>query len=203
MANASTAPRQSALLLSEFESDAENVLTSMSVNTEGKVVAALYMRAITMWSDSLVDYCESPIEQLFLAVALNVFPVSRARSLGKTGRKLLPDYWDGSGLVGHVEHGLLLQQFEVRIPGHAYHVDFALVGRRFKIAIELDGHDFHERTKEQARRDKSRDRALQAIGWHVLRFTGSEVYRNATACVYEVENLARKLNQTKRTGSKP
>lgn len=46
------------------------------------------------------------------------------------------------------------------------------------IAIELDGHDFHERTKEQATRDKRRDRALVAAGWSVLRFTGSEVIKS-------------------------
>lgn len=47
------------------------------------------------------------------------------------------------------------------------------------LAIECDGHDFHEKTKEQARRDKSRDRLLMANGIHTIRFTGSEVFRRA------------------------
>lgn len=68
-----------------------------------------------------------------------------------------------------------------------YRLDFAAVG--MKLAIECDGHEFHERTKEQARRDKSRDRALTAAGWRVLRFTGSEVWADPARCAREVFNL--------------
>lgn len=46
------------------------------------------------------------------------------------------------------------------------------------IAVELDGHAFHERTKEQAARDKKRDRALLSKGWTVVRYTGSEVVKD-------------------------
>jgi very-short-patch-repair endonuclease len=55
-----------------------------------------------------------------------------------------------------------------------------------RLAIECDGHDFHERTKEQAAKDRSRDRALQAAGYTVMRFTGSELYRDPLKCVEEV-----------------
>jgi very-short-patch-repair endonuclease len=37
-----------------------------------------------------------------------------------------------------------------------------------KVIIECDGHDFHERTKEQAARDRGRDRAAQAAGYMML-----------------------------------
>lgn len=57
--------------------------------------------------------------------------------------------------------------------------------------VELDGHDFHERTKAQARRDKSRDRAMAADGVTVLRFTGSEVWRDPDACAKETLSIAR------------
>lgn len=52
--------------------------------------------------------------------------------------------------------------------------------------IECDGHEFHERTKEQATRDRSRDRRLQDDGHRVFRFTGSEIYRNPLDCAREV-----------------
>lgn len=71
----------------------------------------------------------------------------------------------------------------------AYRLDFAVITPKQKLAIELDGHEFHERTKEQAARDKSRDRALVADGWKVLRFTGSEVWRDVGACISELQNL--------------
>lgn len=57
---------------------------------------------------------------------------------------------------------------------------------RKRLIVECDGHDFHEKTKEQAARDKRRDRTLQALGYKVFRFTGSEVYKDAIACAKEV-----------------
>lgn len=47
-----------------------------------------------------------------------------------------------------------------------------------KIIIECDGHDFHEKTKEQAKHDKERDRYFIKNGYKVLRYTGSEIYNN-------------------------
>jgi very-short-patch-repair endonuclease len=88
--------------------------------------------------------------------------------------------------------GVLLVQHEVTVGNKDYRLDFAVVGWSddgqvpYRIAIDVDGHDFHERTKEQAARDRSRDRALLCAGWQVLRFTGSEVYRDATGCVGQV-----------------
>lgn len=49
-----------------------------------------------------------------------------------------------------------------------------------------------ERTKEQASRDKARDRAIQAEGWKVFRFTGSDVWHHADRCVAEVVEVLRK-----------
>jgi very-short-patch-repair endonuclease len=54
------------------------------------------------------------------------------------------------------------------------------------LVIEVDGHDFHEKTKEQAGRDKHRDRLLQKAGYKILRFTGSEVYNDPSAVVKEI-----------------
>jgi len=58
-----------------------------------------------------------------------------------------------------------------------------------KAIVECDGHDFHERTKEQAARDKSRDRQLQAQGYYVLRFTGSELWNNSNGCAREADEF--------------
>jgi very-short-patch-repair endonuclease len=44
------------------------------------------------------------------------------------------------------------------------------------IVVEIDGHEFHERTKEQAKRDRMRDRLMLMDGYMVLRYTGSEIY---------------------------
>lgn len=70
-----------------------------------------------------------------------------------------------------------------------FRVDFLLVDTHYgtRVVIECDGHDFHERTKEQARKDRSRDRDLQAKGYLVLRYTGSEIWANPWACVEDVQ----------------
>ncbi len=61
-----------------------------------------------------------------------------------------------------------------------------------KIIVECDGHDFHERTPDQATRDKSRDRQLQSLGYIVFRFTGREIWRDPMACAVQVFELLNK-----------
>jgi len=64
-----------------------------------------------------------------------------------------------------------------------------------KIAIYCDGHKYHERTKKQARRDRSQDRKLQSLGWTVLRYTGSEIYNNVEKCVEEIRSFLKTTKQ--------
>lgn len=56
----------------------------------------------------------------------------------------------------------------------------------FEIAVECDGHNFHERTAEQASKDRARDRALQLSGIKIFRFTGTEINSNPMSCALEV-----------------
>lgn len=55
-----------------------------------------------------------------------------------------------------------------------------------KLIVECDGHDFHERTKEQAARDRDRDRQAQLAGIEIFRFTGSELWRDPLGCADQV-----------------
>lgn len=55
-----------------------------------------------------------------------------------------------------------------------------------RLIVECDGHDFHERTKAQAARDRSRDRLAQHNGLPIFRFTGSEIWRDPATCADEV-----------------
>ncbi len=64
-----------------------------------------------------------------------------------------------------------------------YRMDFAFPDKR--LGIEIDGHNYHK-TKEQRQHDAQRDRFLSARGWTVLRFTGSEVFRNPNRCANEI-----------------
>lgn len=71
-----------------------------------------------------------------------------------------------------------------------YRIDFLIEdeGTGVTVALECDGHDFHERTKEQAQKDRNRDRDLQAKGYLVLRYTGSEIWRDPWGCAMDIEH---------------
>ena len=62
-----------------------------------------------------------------------------------------------------------------------------------KLGIEIDGHIWHEKTKEQVQHHKERERFLIANGWKLLRFTGSEVYKDPAKCLDEAIKLGGKL----------
>lgn len=80
-----------------------------------------------------------------------------------------------------------------------YKVDFCVtvfiysLEKNKKIIIECDGHEFHEKTKEQAQHDKERDRFLQAEGYPIYRFTGSEIYRNPLKVYFELQSMINKI----------
>lgn len=81
--------------------------------------------------------------------------------------------------------------FETQAQIENYRVDFAFYQRGEQgevrtLIVECDGHDFHERTKEQAIADRSRDRRLQELGYTVYRFTGSEIYNDPMKCAEQI-----------------
>jgi len=148
---------------------------------------ALQSRVLRAEEDALRDFsnllaeCESPIEMSLLTAMFDN-----------------PSF-DGFAFTPKQHHRFFFHaardkcvcaQFQI----DRFRCDFALTvqhpyGTRTKIVIECDGHDYHERTKEQARRDRSRDRLMTADGWRVLRFTGSEIHRDADACVEEIASI--------------
>lgn len=78
-------------------------------------------------------------------------------------------------------------------PVEDYVADFLVRGRTAHgvdhIIVECDGHQFHEKTPEQAQHDKRRDRYMQSLGFIVMRFTGREIVRNPWLCAQEVQCL--------------
>lgn len=79
-----------------------------------------------------------------------------------------------------------LVDFRLQFPVGPYRADLAIPS--VKIAIEADGAAFH---KDKAR-DKNRDNYFASQGWAVIRFTGSEIYRNPDSCAGEVVKLYEK-----------
>lgn len=129
--------------------------------------------------------CESPIELKFLEALHAVAP---GYQLPIESPHFHPSMIQGDLITVMPSSGLyLFPQFEVTF-SKSYRADFLLVvnnsdeSKLKKMIVECDGHEFHERTKEQAARDKGRDREFTTAGYTVMRFTGSEITRDAIAC---------------------
>lgn len=172
--------------------------------------------------DDFLGACDSPIERLFVGELLaahmvvadvdmtgrewnlatqvrteGAYPKTRGR-LQMDIRRIDADAW-------------IYGQFPVSLGKRHVRLDFAIMidwvsrwegsGIQAKtawIAVECDGHSFHERTKEQAASDRSRDRMLAEGGWTVLRFTGSELYANPSGCVEEFVRIMGSTNPGRR-----
>lgn len=136
----------------------------------------------------------SPIEKLMLA-ALWSRGVWRARMVfephmnGRATVEMLRDQMRRSILddASTIYSCSLIQQMMVG----PYVADFGIVAatsdsRVLVVAVECDGHDFHERTKQQVARDKARDRAFAERDIRLFRFSGSEIWRDAGLCADQV-----------------
>ncbi len=118
-----------------------------------------------------MENCESPIEQI-MALRLHEFRYSRQAHR--------MEFIDGLDIIEiHKQHPIKTEGKKF------YRVDFMIavydkvVADGMCFVIECDGHDFHEKTKEQAKKDKLRDRELVTDGYVVMRYTGSEIYGNS------------------------
>jgi hypothetical protein len=156
------------------------------------------------------ELCESPIEQRFLFYVLDYNPHRFAQcTTGFDATHKCPaikcTHWDleefpefGVKIIAQhsVDEGQYRTDFLFELTRDIYATDAAgdvpvKLARSevfARLVVELDGHDFHERTKEQAKRDKSRDRRLTALGFTVFRFTGSEVHAEPYRVADEVES---------------
>jgi very-short-patch-repair endonuclease len=124
---------------------------------------------------ALRETCESPIEEIVAAILPFVSDIISFIHLERDERKDVE--W------------VVYPQAE----RSGYRLDFLIACKWDKavrfLAIECDGHDFHDRTKEQAARDKARDRKLLSEGVRVMRFTGYELYRDPQAVGLEIEKV--------------
>ncbi len=85
----------------------------------------------------------------------------------------------------------VVQQFWIGL----YRIDFAIPD--LQIAIECDGQEHHKSAKERTS-DAQRDRVLKMAGYDVIRFTGTEIYRDCSKCIRELKQIiALKIPQSK------
>jgi len=116
--------------------------------------------------------CESPIERALLAGIVTVASRGGIPAVFKLRDK------DINLTVAAGTPMIIWPQYHVC----AHRTDFMIEFGRVKAVVECDGHDYHERTKKQAERDRGLDRAFQREGFRVFRFTGSEIWEGPEAC---------------------
>jgi very-short-patch-repair endonuclease len=144
-----------------FDTDTVKDAIAAASNAVGETLSQYLAGSLTIGGPYL-SRSESPIEAVFWVWWQAVATIS---------------------MVTRYPHMFVLrQQYDVHLPdGVRYRLDFAVP--QYSIAIEVDGHDFHERTKEQVIYRNERDRRLQLAGWTVLHYSGTELLRKPAEVV--------------------
>jgi len=148
----------------------------------------------------LSDVCESPIEVAMLyALIITGREMAAGVSYDLRGARLGEfdeSYWSDLCIAPQAQLGDYRVDFMVTYVEREFDwperneisdkgkVPEKKIARK-QMIIECDGHDYHERTKEQARRDKERDRTLQSFGYLVYRYTGSEIWEDVFKCAHQ------------------
>lgn len=142
--------------------------------------------------DYVESKAQSPIE---IALALSLYFLIDDPVVFIDGDQMHGAPYATAGPLGRRPHAIIALQRKI----DHYVADIYL--RRFRyfkndgssalvrspvIVVECDGHNFHERTKDQARHDKERDRWMLSKGIRVFRFTGSEIFADPIKCAMEV-----------------
>lgn len=125
---------------------------------------------------TIVEKGESPIEQLLLAALRSSSDLQPFTQIHFCLGEELPDRAPFDQ-AAHIYPQAKIGSYRVDLAIWDASIPFELRNPRLMI-VECDGHDFHEKTKEQARKDKQRDRFFVSKGYKVLRFTGSEIWAN-------------------------
>jgi hypothetical protein len=97
----------------------------------------------------------------------------------------------------------IVPQMPITLFGRSYRFDFVvlpftrdkeharrILDERRVVVVELDGHEFHERTCVQVASRNQRDIDVQQTGFVVAHISGSELYRGAIVCAERVLALA-------------
>jgi len=122
--------------------------------------------------------CQSPLEQkLYIALKNENIDSELQRRIRKDGTgysKLFP-----------VDRSTILT-----LP------DFYIESSNKKICIYADGHTYHERTENQALRDRNIDRELQNLGYVCLRFTGKEIREGIETVIDTIKKAMKTTNNS-------
>ena len=127
---------------------------------------------------------ESPIEQrLYIALRANqrILGIEPADPVTLSGE--------------HYLHGLMIAPQE---PIGQYRADFLITmctidhedgkpaQKQNRLVVECDGHAWHERSEQERRYEKQRDRFMVEKGYDLFRYTGSEIFEDPNKIAIEI-----------------
>jgi hypothetical protein len=182
-----------------IESEGANDLFAVGWNALSHAYANKALRHL----ESLMSVAESPIEEAML-LALCIAGHEVAENVR---------YKKGGYVFGDLEDMPDVLTIEPQAQLGEYRVDFLLryqstmpdfsQKRKLKdgteipcvkdvtlhLIVECDGHEFHDRSKQQASRDRERDRELKKLGYEVFRYTGADIWKDALKCAREAVQL--------------
>ena len=129
-----------------------------------------------------IEECKSPIEKIFY-LAFGIVCLFRTEELPELANCIYP-----------------YCQYEIESDKHRYFSDFAICVETEDdilglLLVECDGHEFHQKTKQQVEKDNIRQYELKMAGYDILRFSGSQIYNEPFKCANDVFDYAMlKLN---------
>lgn len=145
------------------------------LDESSEIIGRAHAEAASMELFMACTDLQSPIEQLFL-IAFHALAESNWHRVRHHTEATENDL-------------VIIPQAQVgkyRVDFKAYCQPQAGIDPNSFIAIECDGHAFHDQDKHQRSYEKRRDRALQRHGMKVFRFTGSDIVKDPYLCAAEV-----------------
>lgn len=123
------------------------------------------------WKRTAVSRLEQIIQENFLVLDLSegLSPIERRLKEALDSQKI--EY---------------VSQYEIHTTTNVYKADFQIRSGQGKLIIECDGKEFHS-TPYASQYDRSRQQAIEALGYRVLRFTGTEIWNDLDGCVAAIK----------------
>lgn len=159
----------------------------------------------------LIYQCESPIEQM-LAIAL-IKSGARIRTHSDISEEIAEAfseppsdpfcYWVDAKVIKRdvfsreEPYFSLFPQFKVGTRRADFLLELISSGDLAgeKLIVECDGYQHHDSTAEYRIKDKLKERELMMEGYQVLRFTGSEIFKDAAKCAIGAMDCLREMEK--------
>jgi len=136
----------------------------------------------TLWCACLEKGMESPIEQILYCALKTIARlnfINEAEPVEYDGKT----YVLGLGIWPQYVIGNYRVDFLVEMSG----IDYKnRIQTKKGIIIECDSQQFHERTEEERRYEKKRDRYLMSKGYKIFHYTGKEILVNPLKIACEI-----------------